>query len=87
MWEGYALPIADSPEEHLSKPHEGIAQFYTFKLLDWLSDRRLTEAFLSLERNANPVYRAWRQTEQYSLESMREVLVRLRSNASDWPPQ
>ena len=69
-----------------SPPHEAIAQFYTFKLLEWLGDRRLLEAFLALEKACDPVYRAWRQTEHYSLENMRQVLVRYRSSSSEWPP-
>ena len=86
MWDGFALPLADSPDPQLSKPHEAIAQFYTFKLLECLDDKRLLQAFLALENSADPVYRVWRQTEHYSLEAMRQVLVRYRSSGTDWPP-
>ncbi len=86
MWDGFALPLADVPDAQPNKPHEAIAQFYTFKLLEWLDDRRLLNAFSMLEKSSDPVYRAWRQTEQYSLEAMREVLVRYRSGDGEWPP-
>jgi hypothetical protein len=86
MSDTFALPLADSPEARLSKPHEAIAQFYTFKLLEYLDDKQLLEAFLALETSADPVYRAWRQTEHYSLEAMRQVLIRYRSSGADWPP-
>lgn len=86
MWEGFSLPVADSPDEQLIKPQEAIAQFYTFKLLEWLDDKRLLEAFVALEKSADAIYRAWRQTENFSLEAMRQVLVRYRSSSADWPP-
>src|ERR1039458_8676358 len=63
MWESFALPTADAPDTVPSSPHEGIAQFYTFKLLDWLGDERLVKAFLALEKSSAPVYRVWRETE------------------------
>jgi len=86
MWDGFALPLAESPDAQLNKAHEAIAQFYTFKLLEWLDDKRLVQAFLALEKSADQIYRAWRQTEHYSLEAMRQVLVRYRSSGTDWPP-
>ncbi len=86
MWDGFALPLADAPDAQPSKPHEAIAQFYTFKLLEWLDDRRLLSAFSMLEKSSDPVYRVWRQTEKYSVEAMRDVLVRYRTRGTDWPP-
>lgn len=86
MWEGYSLPLADSPDEQLIRPHEAIAQYYTFKLLEHLNDTRLLRAFVSLEKAANPIYRAWRETERLSLEGMRRLIVEYRSRSTDWPP-
>lgn len=86
MWDGFSLPLADSPDLRLNKPHEAMAQFYTFKLLGCVDDKRLLEAFVALEKSADGVYRAWRQTEHYSLEAMRQVLIRYRSGDADWPP-
>lgn len=86
MWDGFALPLADVPDAQPSKPHEAIAQFYTFKLLEWLDDKRLLKAFSTLEKSSDLVYRAWRQTEHYSRETMRQVLVRYRSGGNEWPP-
>ena len=86
MWESLDLPAADVPDARPSRPHEALAQFYTFKLLERLGDQRLLEAFRALEKGCDPVYRAWRQTEHYSLEEMRQVLVRYRSSGSEWPP-
>jgi len=78
--------VADSPDEQLIKPNEAIAQFYTFKLLEWLEDKRLLQAFIALEKSTDAIYRAWRQTENFSLEAMRQVLVGYRSRGADWPP-
>jgi hypothetical protein len=86
MWDSPPPLVADSPDEQISQAQEAIAQYYTYKLLDWLGDDRLFKAFLALEKVCSPVYRIWRQTEQYSLEQMRAVLIRYRSASSEWPP-
>lgn len=86
MWDGFALPLADIPDAQASRPHEAIAQFYTFKLLEWLDDERLLNAFSTLEKSSDPVYRAWRRTEHYSVEAMHQVLVQYRSGGTEWPP-
>lgn len=85
-WESYALPLADVPDATPSVMHEAIAQFYTFKLLENLKDERLMMTFLTLERSCSEVYRAWRATEHYSLEQMREILVKCRNATGQWPP-
>ena len=85
-WESYALPLADVPDATPSVTHEAIAQFYTFKLLENLKDDRLMKTFLALERSCSDVYRAWRTTEHYGLEQMREVLVKCRRTTATWPP-
>jgi len=86
MWDACPTAIPDCPEEQISTPQEAIAQYYSFKLLDQLRDERLTKAFLTLEKACSPAYRAWRQTEQYSLEQMRAVLLQYRAASGDWPP-
>lgn len=85
-WQSYALPLADVPDSTPSVTHEAIAQFYTFKLLETLKDDRLMKTFLALEKSCSDVYRAWRATEHYSLEQMREVLVKCRTTTAKWPP-
>ncbi|MBA4150787.1 MAG: SIR2 family protein [Verrucomicrobia bacterium] len=85
-WQSYALPLADVPDSTPSVAHEALAQFYTFKLLENLKDDRLMKAFLALEKSCSDVYRAWRATEHYSLEQMREVLVKCRTTTAKWPP-
>jgi len=86
MWDGFSLPSADGPEARLSTPHEAIAQYYTYKLLERIGDGRLIDVFLILEKNSDPIYRAWRQTELHSLEAMRQVLIWYRSGSAGWPP-
>jgi len=85
-WKAFALPLADAPDATPSTSHEAIAQFYTFKLLEQLKDERLMNTFLTLEKSCSDVYRAWRATERYSLEQMREALMRYRRTAEQWPP-
>ena len=85
-WASYALPSANVPDATPSVTHEAIAQFYTFKLLENLKDNRLMKTFLTLEKSCSEVYRAWRATENYSLEQMREVLVKCRRTTAKWPP-
>jgi len=86
LWNAYALPLADVPDGTPSVTHEAIAQFYTFKLLENVRDERLMATFLALEKSCSDVYRAWRTTEHYSLEQMREVLVKCRKTMGQWPP-
>ena len=86
LWTAYALPLADVPDGTPSVTHEAIAQFYTFKLLESVRDERLMETFLALEKACSDVYRAWRTTEHYSLEQMREVLMKCRKTTGQWPP-
>lgn len=86
MWTDYSIPIGNTPDERPIECHEAIAQFYTFELLQWLKDKRLMDAFLALEKQCDPVYRAWRRTEGYSLETVRQLLMKLRRGSQEWPP-
>ena len=85
-WSDFSLPMSDQPDFHPSKPHEAIAQYYTYKLLETLGDKKLMQAFLTLEQHSIAVYRAWRATEHYTLEEMREILVNYRRRGTEWPP-
>ncbi len=85
-WSAFAIPLADAPDATPIVTHEAIAQFYTFKLLQRVKDARLMDTFLTLEQSCSNVYRAWRATENYSLEQMREVLVKCRRATGQWPP-
>ncbi len=86
-WADFSLPMSDQPDFTPSLPHEAIAQYYTYKLLERLHDERLMKAFLTLEQAGLDVYRAWRSTEHYTLEDMRDVLVQYRRRAGAWPPE
>jgi len=85
-WSDFSLPMSDKPDFHPSKPHEAIAQYYTYKLLERLNDEELMKAFLTLEQHSLDVYRIWRTTEHYRLEDMRNVLVQYRKKETEWPP-
>jgi hypothetical protein len=85
-WHDFSLPMSDQPEFEPSRPHEAIAQYYTFKLLEKLRDKRLMQTFRNLELHSPEVYRAWRTTESYSLEQMRSILVEYRRKSTQWPP-
>jgi hypothetical protein len=85
-WLDFSLPMSDQPDFHPSKPHEAIAQYYTYKLIERLDDEKLMQAFLTLEQHSLDVYRAWRATEHYTLEAMRDILVQYRKKGTEWPP-
>jgi hypothetical protein len=85
-WLDFSLPLSDQPDFQPSRPHEAIAQYYTFKLIQTLNDKKLLEAFLNLEKHCMDIYRAWRTTETYTLEDMRNILVKYRKKSTDWPP-
>jgi hypothetical protein len=86
-WIDFSMPAPRQPELSLSMAHESIAQYYTFKLIEYLKDKRLERAFTVLEEHSQPVYRAWRATEDYTLEQMRQLLITLRRRGTDWPPK
>jgi hypothetical protein len=85
-WGSFAIALADGPDATPSVAHEAIAQYYTFRLLERLKDKKLMDAFIALEAACLDVYRAWRATEHYSLEQMREVLMSCRRMDTRWPP-
>lgn len=85
-WSDFSLPMSDLPDFHPSRPHEAIAQYYTYKLLEKLGDQKLMDAFLILEQHSLHVYRVWRTTEHYTLEEMRNILVQYRKKGTEWPP-
>ena len=86
MWIGCVGSESRAPEYQATRAIEGIAQFYTYKLLEWLNDKSLLDAFRKLEQRSDPLYREWRKTENYSLEAMRRVLIQLRDAENEWPP-
>jgi len=86
-WKTFALPMADSLGGLPSATHEAIAQYFTFKLLERLQDDRLMNAYLSLESVCSDVYRAWRATQHYTPEQMREALMKCRKAGDQWPPK
>ena len=86
-WAGAPAIELDSPEDQISRSQEAIAQFYTFKLLEWLGDEQLTTAFAALENASTPAYSVWRETRDYSLEQVRAILIRHRNEYAEWPPR
>jgi hypothetical protein len=84
-WLDFSLPQPEQPIFKLSKLHETIAQFYTFKLIDYLQDEKLKRAFLELEKHSEDTYRDWRKVENYTLEDMRTVLIKYRKMTTDFP--
>jgi hypothetical protein len=85
-WEAYPATETHSPQLRLGRALEGIAQFYTYKLLEWLDDPKLLDAFTKLEERSDPIYQGWRDVKHFSLEAMRKVLMHLRDAESEWPP-
>lgn len=86
-WSTFALPSPQAPEATPSVAHEALAQYYTARLVRELEDKPLMDTFLTLEESCCDVYRAWRSAEDYGLEQMRELLVKWRRTAEQWPPR
>jgi hypothetical protein len=85
MWSDFVLPTSDRPDFNPSLPHEAIAQYYTYKLIETLDDKKLMDAFKTLESHCSETYRAWWATSHYTLEEMRKVLVNYRHRNMKWP--
>lgn len=86
-WIDFGSPVPRPAERILSPAHEGMAQYYTYRLIEYVRDERLMKAFTVLEQNSEEIYSAWRVTQHFSLEQMRQALIGLRSRATDWPPK
>ena len=80
-WRTFAIPLADSIDGTPSVMHGTIAQYFTFKLIERLEDKRLMATFLALEQACSEVYRAWRSRAGDSLEQMRQTLMECRRTA------
>lgn len=79
-WPDFALPQSRylSPDFRPSRLHEPLAQYFTFKLIEKLGDKKLLRAFDEVDKRSPAEYQAWHSFEHKTLEELRQVLVRAR---------
>lgn len=83
MWEAFALPTSDDPSFQPDLLHEGLAQFFTFKMIEWLADNNMMNAFEALTDVQPRAYKRWRKMRDFPVERVREVLVAARTGLGD----
>lgn len=81
-WDEFALPPSTHPRFRPSALHEGLAQYFTFRMLERLDDALMTEAFERLTDVQPPEYQQWRTMRSVPLERAREVLLRARAGSA-----
>ena len=86
-WTDYSIPLSSQPDSSPSVFHESIAQYYTYKLIEYLGDNELMKAFRTFEEHLSEEYRIWRKTKEMPLEKMREILIGCRNKPVEWPPK
>lgn len=81
-WDDFALPTSRHPTFRPSALHEGLAQYFTFRMLERLDDRAMISAFDRLTNVQPPEYQAWRLMRSVPLEQARNALLRARAGSS-----
>lgn len=83
MWEAFALPTSDDPSFQPDLLHEGLAQFFTYKMIERLADNSMMNAFEALTEVQPRAYQRWRQMRDVPIERVRQVLVAARTGLAD----
>lgn len=82
-WTDFSLLEPNQPVLKFNKTLEAIAQYYTYKLIEHLQDKKLKKAFTEFENHSVDVYKEWRKIENYSLEDVRAIIIKYRKMAND----
>lgn len=83
MWEAFALPTSDDPSFQPDLLHEGLAQFFTYKMVERLEDHDMMNAFEALTEVQPSAYGRWQQMRDLPAERVRQVLVAARTGLGD----
>ncbi len=79
MWESFSLPSSRNPAFRPDTFHEGIAQYFTFRMIERLGDQAMMKAFETLTSSQPREYQAWRGMQEVPVERVREILMAARS--------
>jgi hypothetical protein len=86
-WEAFALPSSRDPVFKPSELHEGIAQYFTLRMIERLGDTGMMNAFEALSNHQPPAYQAWRGMRSAPIEQIRKLLMLARATFDEviWP--
>lgn len=82
-WDDFALPSSLNPAFRPSAFHEGLAQYFTLRLIERLGDTEMMTALERLSDHQPAEYQAWRKLRTFSVERVRAVLLRARAGLDD----
>ena len=82
-WDSFSLPTSENLGFRPDVLHEGIAQYFTFRMLERLDDSVLTRTFETLTSAQPPEYQRWRSMRQIPIERVREILIAARTGLGD----
>lgn len=83
MWDEFCLPSSQHPAFRPSALHEGLAQYFTYRMIERLADEAMMAAFSALTEVQTPEYQQWRAMRDVPLERVRDVLVQARAGLAD----
>jgi len=78
-WDDFALPGSTFFDFRPSALHEGLAQYFTFRMLERLDDTGMWAAFERLTDVQPPEYQQWRGMREVPLERARTLLLEARA--------
>lgn len=83
IWRDFSQPSSNNPAWRPSSLHEGLAQYFTYRMLRRLGDEAMMTAFERLTDVQPQEYQQWRQQKNVPVETMRRRLMQVRRGA-DW---
>lgn len=82
-WDEFALPMSTGLTFRPSALHEGLAQYFTFRMLERLADGPMMDAFERLTSVQPPEYEQWRRMRAVPAEVVRGVLIQARAGLAN----
>ena len=84
-WAEFALPSSRNLAFRPSALHEGLAQYFSFRLIERLGDSAMMTAFERLSDHQPAEYQAWRKMRNVPVENVRKMLIRARAGFDEIP--
>lgn len=82
-WPEFALPSSRDLAFRPSALHAGLAQYFSFRLIERLGDSALMSAFERLSDHQPAEYQAWRKMREIPVEAVRKILIRARTGLGE----
>lgn len=84
-WEEFALPSSHDIAFRPSSLHEGLAQYFSFRLIERLADPAMMAGFERLSDHQPAEYKVWQTMRDVPVEDVRKMLIRARAGLDVMP--